>query len=46
MWLKIGLFQFNLETVPSSKKDFVKKFKHIPNCEKYWIELKTAKKRR
>ena len=41
---KIGNIELNLKSVPSSKKEFIKKFSSIKNVGDYWEEVKRAKK--
>jgi hypothetical protein len=45
MWDKIQGLEINLEAVPDTKKNFVKKFNYIPNVDQYWNEIKKAKQK-
>ena len=40
---KILGFEVNLDAVPSTKKEFVKKFSYIKNVGDFWQEVKKAK---
>ena len=41
--INIEGFEINLDNVPDTKKEFVKRFKYIYNVAKYWDQVKKAK---